>query len=353
GIATVRFDFTGLGNSEGDFANSNFSSNVADLLSVADAMREADQAPSLLVGHSLGGAAVLAAAGKIPECVAVATIGAPSDPSHVSHLFAGSLDEIEDSGEAEVNLAGRRFKIKKQFLDDIASQSLKTQVRGFRRALMVFHSPVDDIVNIDNAAEIFQAARHPKSFVSLDRADHLLSRREDSEYVAATLAAWAERYLPQTGEAAVADDAQHPQLEPGEVLVREIDRSFAQEIHTEQHSLRADEPTSAGGTASGPSPYEYLLAALGACTTMTLRLYARRKQLALEHVSVKLSHSKIHAADCAECETREGKLDLIEREIELAGDLSPEQRERMMQIADLCPVHRTLHSEVSVVTREA
>ena len=353
GIATVRFDFTGLGNSEGDFANSNFSSNVADLLSVADAMRESGQAPSLLVGHSLGGAAVLSAAGQIPECVAVATIGAPSDPGHVAHLFAGSIDEIEQAGEAEVNLAGRRFNIKKQFLTDIASQTLSARVHELRRALMVFHSPVDEIVGIDNAAAIYQAALHPKSFVSLDRADHLLSRREDSEYVAATLAAWADRYLPRRDDAGSTDDPTDAPLAPGEVLVREIDGSFAQEVRTDQHALRADEPASVGGTASGPSPYEYLLAALGACTSMTLRMYAKRKQIALERVSVKLSHSKIHASDCADCETRDGKLDLIEREIEIAGDLDPEQRERLMQIADLCPVHRTLHSEVSVVTREA
>ncbi len=348
GIAVLRFDFTGLGNSEGDFANTNFSSNVSDLVCAADQLKKQYEAPSLLVGHSLGGAAVLAAASEIKEAKAVVTIGAPADPAHVSHLFESSRAEIESQGSAVVNLAGRKFEIKKQFLDDIASQSLKDRIKKLRKALLIFHSPVDDIVGIDNASAIFQAALHPKSFISLDKADHLLSKRVDSEYVAATISAWAGRYV-LAEESANAEE--RPKVADGEVLVREDDRAFAQDIFTDQHHLRADEPASYGGTDSGPSPYEYLLAGLGACTAMTVRMYAKHKSLALERVSVRLRNDKIHAKDCEECETREGRIDRIEREIKLDGDLTDEQRKRLMEIADRCPVHRTLHSEIDIQSK--
>ncbi len=347
GIAILRFDFTGLGHSEGDFANTNFSSNVRDIVNAADYMREHLQAPALLVGHSLGGAAVLAAAGEIPECRAVSTVGAPADPAHVSHLFADSLDDIARSGSATVNIAGREFEIKKQFLDDIAKQSLHTKIASMRKPLLVFHSPLDTIVTIDNASAIFAAAKHPKSFVSLAQADHLLSKREDSDYVAATLSAWAERYILGGN---TAQSEKRPPVGQNSVLVREVDQSFTQEIYTDSHALLADEPASIGGAARGPTPYEYLLAALGACTTMTLRMYAKRKNIALKHASVTLAHSKIHAQDCAECETKEGRVDQIERVLELSGDLTEEERERLTQIADRCPVHRTLHSEVHINT---
>ncbi len=349
GIAVLRFDFTGLGNSEGDFANTNFSSNVSDLVCAADQLRTEFDAPSLLVGHSLGGAAVLAAAGDIEEVKAVVTIGAPADPAHVSHLFESSRAQIESEGSAVVNLAGRKFEIKKQFLDDIASQPLSDRIKKLRRALLIFHSPIDDIVGIDNAAAIFQAARHPKSFISLDKADHLLSRRVDSEYVAATISAWAARYV-------IAEEAgsskPRPRVADGEVLVREDDRAFAQDVFTDRHSLRADEPASYGGTDSGPSPYEFLLAGLGACTAMTVRMYAKHKSLSLDRVSVTLRHDKIHAKDCEECETREGRIDRIDRDIKLEGDLSEDERKRLMDIADRCPVHRTLHSEIDIKSRE-
>jgi putative redox protein len=348
GIAVLRFDFTGLGNSEGDFANTNFSSNVSDLICAADKLRHEFEAPSLLVGHSLGGAAVLAAAGEIEEAKAVVTIGAPADPAHVSHLFESSRAEIEARGSAVVNLAGRQFEIKKQFLEDIASQSLQYRIKKLRKALLVFHSPVDEIVAIDNASAIFQAALHPKSFVSLDKADHLLSRKVDSEYVAATISAWAGRYV-LSSESEAADE--RPQVSDGEVLVREDDRAFAQDVFTDRHHLRADEPSSYGGTDSGPSPYEYLLAGLGACTAMTVRMYARRKSLVLDRVSVTLRHDKIHAKDCEECETHEGRIDRIEREIKLEGELSDDERKRLMEIADRCPVHRTLHSEIDIRSR--
>lgn len=349
GFGVLRFDFTGLGGSEGEFANTNFTSNIADLVAAANWLREHHQAPRVMIGHSLGGAAVLAAAAQVPEAAAIATIGAPFDPGHVRHLLHDATPDIETAGEAEVDLGGRRFRIKKQFLDDIASQNNAAHIAALRKALLVFHSPRDSTVDIDNAAKIFVAAKHPKSFVSLDTADHLLTRKADAVYVAAVLAAWASRYVAtaeQTGETETG--------EPGVVMVRETrEGKFTQAVTIGRHRLRADEPVASGGTDTGPSPYDFLLAGLGACTSMTLRLYADQKQWPLERVSVRLSHRKIHAADCADCETREGRLDRIEREISLAGALSAEQRTRLMEIADKCPVHRTLRSEVSIKTSQS
>ena len=348
GIAVLRFDFTGLGASEGDFANTNFSSNVEDLVRAADFLREAYEAPKLLIGHSLGGAAVLAAAGRVPEARAVATIAAPADPAHVAAHFTEARAEIEAAGEAEVLLVGRPFRIKKQFLEDIEERKLDAALAGLRKALMVFHAPRDATVGIDNASRIFLAAKHPKSFVSLDDADHLLSRKPDAIYVAEVLAAWAGRYL---GEAEAAPALRAP---AGSVVVEETgEGKFTQRIAAGPHALRADEPESAGGLDSGPSPYDFLLAGLGACTSMTLRLYAERKGLALEKTRVTLSHAKIHAEDCATCETKEGKLDRIERVIEMTGDLSAEERRRLLEIADKCPVHRTLQSEIQIETKAA
>jgi len=346
GFAVLRFDFTGLGASEGEFANTNFSSNVEDLVAAAEWLREREQAPMLLIGHSLGGAAVLAAAGRVPEVRAVATIGAPFDPAHATRLLADARAEIEARGEAEVVLAGRTFSIKKQFLDDLEAQRSAERIARLRRPLLIFHAPKDAIVGIDNAAEIFQAAKHPKSFVSLDDADHLLSRREDAVWVADVLAAWASRYLP----AAAAAGEEEPAAE-GEVVVAESGEGrFAQTIRAGRHQLRADEPASVGGDDSGPGPYDLLLAGLGACTTMTVRMYASRKKLPLEHVAVRLRHARIHAEDCADCETREGRLDEIRRELSLAGDLDDDQRRRLLEIADKCPVHRTLSGEIKIRT---
>jgi len=346
GIATLRFDFTGLGGSDGEFANTNFSSNIGDLLAAAGFLRERFRAPELLVGHSLGGAAVLAAAPKIPEATGVAAIAAPFDPAHVLRLIP-RRDEIERTGEAEVQLAGRAFRIKQQFLDDLADQRLGEAVRGMGKALLVMHSPRDDTVDIDNATRIFQAARHPKSFVSLDPADHLLTRHEDASYAGHVLAAWGERYLrgrPADAPASVAE----------KVVVRETrEGKFTQLIAAGRHVLRADEPVPVGGLDSGPSPYDLLLAAVGACTSMTIRAYADQKGLELERVAVELKHDKIHAADCAECETKEGKIDRIERVVRLEGALDEAQRAKLLEIANKCPVHRTLHSEVSIATRLA
>ncbi|MHA7683195.1 bifunctional alpha/beta hydrolase/OsmC family protein [Cupriavidus sp. PET2-C1] len=349
GIAVLRFDFTGLGGSGGDFANTNFSSNVADLLAAADYLRQHHRAPALLIGHSLGGAAVLSAAHGIPEAKAVVTIAAPSDPSHVVGLFGDQAARIEADGEAEVRLAGRPFKIKRQFIEDVAEQKLLDSVAKLRKALLVMHAPQDDTVGIDNATQIFIAAKHPKSFVSLDRADHLLTRKADAVYVANTIAAWSQRYLDID-----ALDVPAAVAEEGLVRVEESHAGrYQQRITAGPHHLLADEPVSFGGLNGGPAPYDLLLAGLGACTAMTMRMYADRKGWPLEHVAVTLRHEKIHATDCAECSTTEGKIDWIEREITMRGPLDEAQRTALLEIADKCPVHRTLHSEVVVRTHLA
>ena len=346
GIAVLRFDFTGLGASEGEFANTTFSSNVADLVAAANHLRKMYRAPAILIGHSLGGAAVLAAASQVPETRAVATIAAPADPGHVTGLFREHVAAIHEKGEVEVALAGRPFRIRREFLDDVAEQKLQHCLANLRKALLVLHSPTDNLVGIENASAIFIAAKHPKSFVSLGDADHLLSKRRDAVYAADVIAAWSERYLDMVPE---------PDVMPIEgVLVEETrNGKFEQAIIAGPHRYLADEPVSVGGNGSGPSPYEYLLAGLGACTSMTIRLYADLKKIPLERVSVLLKHDKIHAVDCEECETKEGKIDRIDREIRLEGELSAEQRARLFEIADKCPVHRTLHSEISIKTRAA
>jgi len=351
GIAVLRFDFTGLGGSDGDFANTNFTSNVADLVNAADYLRNNHTAPTILVGHSLGGAAVLAAAEHIPEARAVATIGAPAGTEHLLHLLGEGRREIEETGEAEICLAERPFRIRRQFLEDIADQPQSDRIRRLGAALLVMHSPTDETVGIDNARSIFDAARHPKSFVSLDGADHLLTRAADARFAASMLASWASRYLdeglPPTSEATApsADE-----VEQGSVVVSENGRGpYGQRITAGRHLLSADEPTPVGHD-SGPSPYDLLLASLGACTSMTLRMYASRKQWPLESVTVTLRHSRIHAKDCEDCATDSGQLDRIDRVIQLSGALDAEQRRRLLEIADRCPVHRTLHSEVNVRT---
>lgn len=348
GIAALRFDFTGLGSSEGDFANSTFSSNVADLVRAADHLRNARKAPSILIGHSLGGAAILAAAGQIPEARAVVAIAAPSDPAHVAGLFKEHIDKIRTEGEVEVSLAGRPFRIRREFLDDVAEHELIKDVAGLHKALLVMHSPVDDTVGIDNATKIFAAAKHPKSFVSLDHADHLLTKPTDALYAADVIAAWASRYIDAAKPAKAVDLP----VDPRKVVVQETRKSkFNQIITVGPHHLVADEPVAAGGADAGPGPYDLLLAGLGACTSMTMRLYADRKSLPLERVTVTLKHSKIHAKDCEECETRESMLDQIERDITMDGVLDAEQRKKLMEIADKCPVHRTLTSEIRIVTK--
>lgn len=359
GFGVFRFDFTGLGESEGDFSDTNFSSNVEDLVAAARYLEETRQAPSVLLGHSLGGAAVLQAAREIDAARAVATIGAPHDPEHVTHLLEDSVDDIERTGEARVALAGRTFTVKKQFLDDLGRTEMRDRIRSLDRALMILHSPVDQTVGIDNAARIFEDARHPKSFVSLDRSDHLLTREEDSRYVGIIVAAWASKYLEAPMDA-VPDSRGDGQAETTStpVLPDAVEGTwtatgptpYRTEVRARTHRLVADEPTSVGGADDGPTPYELLLAGLGACTGMTLRMYADRKDWPLESATVRMTHEKIHATDCAECETEEGKLDRITRKIDLEGDLTDTQRSRLLEIANKCPVHRTLHSEVQVLS---
>jgi len=348
GIAVLRFDFTGLGMSEGEFANTTFSSNVDDLVAAADHLRRTLAAPAILIGHSLGGAAVLAAAHRIPEARAVVTIGAPFDPAHVIGLLGDRVHDIGDKQEVEVTLAGRPFKVRRSFLEDAKQQNLAERIGALHKALLIFHSPTDDIVGIDDASQIFLAAKHPKSFISLFGADHLLSRRSDDAYVANVITAWAQPYLDMTADAETDDDTA-----PGTVIVRETGKAkFQQKVISGKHSLIADEPIDVGGLDSGLSPYDLLLAALGACTSMTLRLYAEQKKLALKRVEVRLRHDRIYANDCAECETKEGLIDHIERVITLEGDLDAAQRARLLEIADKCPVHRTLTHEVNIHTVE-
>lgn len=359
GFGVLRFDFTGLGSSDGDFANTHFSSNVDDLVAAADWLREHHGAPSLLIGHSLGGAAVLAAAGRMADNKAVATIGAPFDPAHVIKQLGQGVEQIKAEGSATVQLAGRPFTVRQAFIDDLTSQKQGERIRRLRRPLMVLHAPRDATVDIDNAGQIFQAALHPKSFVALDGADHLLSRPDDAQFAADVIAAWAGRYL--MAEPVADTPAATPSLERVDAAlpdgaVQVVERgtgAFTVDIRAGQHRWVGDEPASVGGDDLGPGPYDLLTAALGACTAMTLRMYARQKKWSLDKVTVDLTHSKVHARDCAECETREGKVDRIERVVTITGDLDPDQRQRLMEIADKCPVHRTLHSEVLVVTRAA
>ena len=348
GFGVLRFDFTGLGGSGGDFGNSGFSGNLADLRAAARWLADNHGPVSLMVGHSLGGAATLAVAGGIDGCRAVATIGAPFDPSHVEAHLAPSLEAIRRDGEAEVSIAGRPFRITREFVDDLTGQPQADRIRSLGRALMVMHAPADAVVGVDNARRIFEAARHPKSFVSLDDADHLLTREADARYVAGVLAAWAARYMPDAERAPVAED------EPPPGLVRVAERGtgpFTCTVSAGGHHILADEPVEIGGDDLGLTPYQLLQAALGACTVMTLRMVAQRRNWALTRASVDLHHEKIHASDCAECETREGRIDRIERVITLEGDLDDEQRRALLSLADRCPVHRTLHGEIEILSR--
>jgi putative redox protein len=344
GIGVMRFDFTGLGQSEGDFADSNFSSNVQDLVAAANALAAEFEAPQLIIGHSLGGAAAIFAASEIESIKAVATIGSPSQPEHVQHLLKGSLDTIAENDSALVNIGGRDFTIKKQFVDDLQNRNMFKVVKALRKPILVLHSPQDTTVGIQNAADIYSAAMHPKSFVSLDGADHLLSRKTDSTYAGSIIAGWASRYLDLSKNETFRAENQ--------VSVHIGSEGFTTDIVAGKHALRADEPESVGGDNFGPNPYDLLLASLGACTAMTIRMYADRKGWPLEDVFVHLAHDKKHASDCDSCETTSGKIDHIEKSIEIIGELDDTQRKRLLEIADKCPVHRTLHSEVVVKTSE-
>lgn len=343
GYAVLRFDFTGLGHSEGEFENTSFSSNVADLMAAHAALCARDMKPTLMIGHSLGGAAVLKATAQLSGIKAVVTIGAPADVTHVTHNFAAALTEIKAKGVAEVDLGGRPFRISQDFVDDLSSVSMKEAIHNLHAALLVLHAPRDAVVGVDNAAQIFMAAKHPKSFVSLDDADHLITQPDDAEYVADVIAAWSRKYLPKV------KSVEQAPLPEGVLRVSEADPDgFLQDIRSgDNHTALADEPVAYGGTNRGMSPYGFLSAALGACTSMTIRMYARRKKMALTHISVDVSHAKSHAQDAGNAGDQ--KVDVFSRKIHLEGDLTDAERQRLLEIADKCPVHRTLeHSSVVI-----
>ncbi|WP_115717765.1 bifunctional alpha/beta hydrolase/OsmC family protein [Gallaecimonas mangrovi] len=331
GIGVLRFDFAGLGKSEGSFGQSGFACNVEDLMAAAGAMTKAGMEPTLLVGHSLGGSAVLAAASQLPSVHAVAALGAPADVSHILHQFdPQSLKEIHQTGQATVSLSGRDFEFHKSFVEDVQRQDLMTRVASMNKALLILHAPGDKIVGINNAAQIFMAAKHPKSFVSLDDADHLLTARRDADYSADVIASWAVRYLPEIS------------VEPAETVAARGSTLHAVEtgqggyqvsISARDHRLIADEPARLGGLDSGLSPVEMISAALAACTVMTLRLYADRKCIPLEKVETELQHDK---------QMGEERPFLFTRTITLKGALSDEQRQTLLDISDRCPVGRIL-----------
>ncbi|MCP4183357.1 MAG: OsmC family protein [Hyphomicrobiales bacterium] len=350
-IAVLRFDFAGLGASEGEFAATNFSSNIEDLLAAADFLREYYKAPQIVIGHSLGGAAALPSAALIPESNAVVTIGAPADAEHVVHNFGEKIAEINYAGEAEVNLAGRIFSIRQQFLDDLKSVSVTERARNLKKALLVMHSPVDATVGIENAQEIFIAARHPKSFVSLDNADHLLSAPKDAEFAASVIATWSSRYLEIEADSEISPDNAPV---PGVQVIETGKGKFHNVAKAGTHQIIADEPTSVGGSDKGPTPYDFLSIALGACTNMTMRMYADFKKLDIGKISVQVNHNKIYTRDCQECSKEEkssgGKIDRFERTIHIEGLDDAELEAKMLVIADKCPVHRTLDHSAKIIT---
>lgn len=344
GIGVLRFDFTGLGDSEGEFEDTNFTSNVEDLLAASKYLEENHEAPKILIGHSLGGAAVIFAASQLENIEAVATVGAPSEPEHVMHLLKDNIEDIESSGVAKVSIGGRQFTIKKQFLDDLRSKNMFAVLKNLKKPILVLHSPQDVVVEIENAAKIYKAAFHPKSFVSLDGADHMLSLKNDAAYVGDLIASWVTRYVPPPKPVPLKTDAQ--------VAARLSNDGFTTEIMAGPHFFLADEPEEVGGDNFGPSPYQLLSSALGACTVMTLQMYARRKKWDLKNVEVHIDHGKKYADDCRECVefSKPMKVDTFERWIEFEGNLTEEQKDRLLEIADRCPVHRTLHKEVRINT---
>ncbi len=341
GIAVLRFDFTGLGGSDGDFANAGFVTNVEDLTCAAKALADRGLPPVLLIGHSLGGAAALAAAGQIPQLRAVATLNAPYDAAHVFEHFGDAVQDIEDRGEGEVTLAGRKFRIAREFLEQGRDQPQAERIASLGLPLMVLHSPQDEVVGIENARLIYEAAMHPKSYVALDKADHLLTQAGSAEYAANLIATWATPYL--------ADLPMEPRKDfAGTVEVSTAGGKFAQGVRTPDHEFIADEPASFGGSDHGPTPYDLLLAALGTCTSMTIKMYADRKKIPLENVRIELEHSRDHLEDCIDCEDKGVPIQAIDRAIELSGDLTEEQRQKLMEIADKCPVHKTLEGELHI-----
>ncbi len=346
GFGVLRFDFTGLGESEGDFADTNFSSNVDDLLEAAQFLENHFEGPSILVGHSLGGAAVLLAASQILSVKAIATVGAPSKPDHVTKHFQHKIPEIKEEGEAIVNIGGRDFQIRNQFIKNLEKTNLDDHIHNLRRPLLIMHSPIDQVVGIDNAGEIFQAAQHPKSFVALDEADHLLMKSRDAQYVGQMISAWSARYIPEERK-----ENGESQLETEKQVVAKTGQdSLTTEVKSGKHHFLVDEPESAGGNNLGPNPYDYLAAALGSCTSLTLQMYARHKKWPLDEARVHVQHKKAYEKDCENAEESHAKIDVLEREIEVLGDLDETQQKRLIEIANKCPVHRTLTSDIKVKT---
>ncbi|MCR4268382.1 bifunctional alpha/beta hydrolase/OsmC family protein [Nitratireductor sp. ZSWI3] len=347
GIAVLGFDFTGLGASDGAFGSTDFATNLADLLCAIEFLRAHYEAPSVLIGHSLGGAAVLALAGALADIRAVVTIGAPADTARVLKNLGTSLDAVERQGEADASLAGHSFRISRQFVEDVERHTLLDAVKAMRKPLLIMHAPLDEIVGIENATRIFLAAKHPKSFVSLDKSDHMLTDPADTAFAASVISGWLSRYiaadLPQGSEA----------LEHVRVMETGQGR-FQNAVQAGRHRLFADEPESVGGLDSGPSPYDFLSIALSACTAMTLRMYAERKGLELGRLSVDVAHAKVHAEDCADCAEelkKEGRIDRFERRITVDGEISEATRDKLVEIAGKCPVHRTLERVAHVQTR--
>lgn len=342
GYGVLRFDFAGLGESDGEFADTTFSGNVEDLLSAARFLEKEYQAPELLIGHSLGGAAVIFAADKLPSVKSIVTIGAPSSPVHVKHLLKSNLEEIEEKGIAEVNVGGRNFSIKSDFLKDINTHDLSSFARDLNKAFLIMHSPQDAVVEIANAEALYKSVKHPKSFVSLDGADHLLTNNNDSEYAGNVIASWAARYL---------EIPEEKQLETDHQVVANLgEDGFTTQMRAGRHYFTLDEPKSFGGEDLGPSPYEMLSAGLAACTSMTIQMYARRKKWPLQNVETHVNHQKSHAVDCENCERNSAKIDIFEREIVLKGNLDEPQQQKLLEIADKCPVHRTLSNKVNINT---
>lgn len=339
GFGVLRFDFTGLGSSEGDFADSHFSANVEDLLWVHQYMKKYYAAPSLMVGHSLGGAAVLVAAAQLEAIKAVATIGAPAHVDHVKQHFSTPVEKADTKDEIAVHIGERPFMINRTFLAELEKTDLLATIKTLKKPLLIFHAPFDKTVGIENARDLYHNALHPKSFVSLDGADHLLSQKADSLYVGDVIGAWVKRYF---------EDAPASDLNPdGEQLVGHLnlmEDHFTTFIQTQRHSIVADEPESVGGDDFGPSPYDLLSASLAACTAMTLKLYAQRKKWPLEEVYVYITHSKKHVKDMDAAAP--AYLDHMTKKLYLIGDLSDEQKARLLDIAAKCPVHKTLSSKV-------
>lgn len=344
GVAVMSFDFTGLGKSEGEFEESSFHSNVSDLLDASDFLSKEYSAPKLLIGHSLGGAAVIHASAQLPNVEAICTIGAPSDPIHIKNLLSEGLDKIETQGFASVKIGGRPFKITKDFVNALQQNPLEGFMKQLKKAILIMHSPQDEIVGIENAATIFKAAFHPKSFISLDGADHMITKKEDAEYIAALISSWSTRYISIDQESDLND------TDGNQVLVRLSGGGFTSEIKTPHHHLIADEPIDVGGADLGPNPYDLLLASLGSCTAMTLKMYANRKKWPLDEVIVYLNHDKVYPNDSQEPENSSAKVSQFTRIIQMTGDLDDSQRQRLLEISNKCPVHRTLQEDIIIQT---